>query len=151
MAVSNINAVFPRDIHKVWSIITDVEHYDWRSDLSKTEILNDKQFVEYTAEGYATTFTTTVMEPYQRWEFTIENSNMQGHWTGVFTERNGQTEINFIEDVTAKKLWMKPFVRGFLKKQQELYVADLRRALECERNEDFLRHENTVPKKVSRL
>lgn len=151
MAVSNINAVFPSDIHKVWRIITDVEHYDWRSDLSKTEILNEKQFVEYTAEGYATTFTTTVMEPYQRWEFTIENGNMQGHWTGVLTERNGQTEINFIEEVTAKKLWMKPFVRGFLKKQQELYVADLRRALECERNEDFLRHKNTVPKKVSRL
>ena len=54
---------------------------------------------------------------------------MKGHWTGVFTEKDGQTEIDFTEDVTAKKLIMKPFVKGFLKKQQEQYVSDLRKAL----------------------
>lgn len=130
MAVSNKKAKFSSDIRKVWGIMTDVEHCVWRSDLSKTEILNEKQFVEYTKEGYATTFTITMKEPYQRWEFDIENSNMKGHWTGLLTERDGQTEIDFTEDVTAKKWWMKPFVRGFLRKQQELYVSDLRKALE---------------------
>lgn len=129
MAVANIKAAFPHDIHQVWRIVTDVENYTWRSDLSKTEILNEKQFVEYTKEGYATTFTITAMEPYQRWEFDMENSNMKGHWTGIFAERDGRTEIDFTEDVTAKKLWMKPFVPAFLKKQQELFVADLRKAL----------------------
>ena len=49
--------------------------------------------------------------------------------TCVFTEKDGQTEIEFTEDVTAKKLIMKPFVKGFLKKQQEQYVSDLRNAL----------------------
>lgn len=130
MAVSNKKAKLSSDIRKVWGIMTDVEHCVWRSDLSKTEILNEKQFVEYTKEGYATTFTITMKEPHQRWEFDIENSNMKGHWTGILTERDGQTEINFTEDVTVKKWWMKPFVRGFLRKQQELYVSDLRKALE---------------------
>ncbi len=41
----------------------NVKNYTWRSDLSKTEILNEKQFVEYTKEGYTTAFTVTVAAP----------------------------------------------------------------------------------------
>ncbi len=57
-------------------------------------------------------------------------ANMNGHWTGIFTSKDGQTEIDFTEDVCAKKVIMKPFVKGFLKKQQSQYVTDLRKALE---------------------
>lgn len=35
-------------------------------------------------DGYATTFTITAMESCKRWEFDIENSNIKGHWTGLF-------------------------------------------------------------------
>ena len=129
MAVSNIQATFPCDVKKVWEIVTSLEKYTWRSDLSKIEILNDKQFVEYTKEGYVTTFMTTVVEPYQRWEFDMENDNMKGHWIGVFTQKGTQTQIDFTENVTAKKFYMKPFVKGYLKRQQTQYIADLREAL----------------------
>lgn len=130
MAVSNIKAVFPCNAQKVWDIVTSLENYQWRSDLSKIEVINETQFVEYTKDGYATTFTITSSEPYKRWAFDMENSNMKGHWTGLFTEKNGQTEIVFTEDVAPKKWIMKPFIKGFLKKQQELYVADLKKALQ---------------------
>ena len=130
MAVSNIKAVFPCNAQKVWDIVTSLENYQWRSDLSKIEVINETQFVEYTKDGYATTFTITSSEPYKRWAFDMENSNMKGHWTGLFTEKNGQTEIVFTEDVTPKKWIMKPFIKGFLKKQQELYVADLKKELQ---------------------
>ncbi len=130
MAVSNIKAVFQSNIQDVWNIVTSLENYQWRSDLSKIEIINEKQFVEYAKNGYATTFTITVSEPFKLWEFDMENSNMKGHWTGIFTEKDERTEIDFTEDVTAKKLIMKPFVKAFLKKQQELYVSDLRKALQ---------------------
>lgn len=129
MAISNIKAVFQSDIQKVWGIVTSLENYQWRSDLSRVEVVNERQFIEYTKDGYTTTFTITASEPCKRWEFDMENSNMKGHWIGVFTEKDGQTEIDFTEDVTAKKLIMKPFVKGFLKKQQTLYVSDLRKAL----------------------
>lgn len=69
MAVSNIKAILQYDIHKVWEVTTTVEQYTWRSDLGRAEVLNEKQFVEYTKEGFATTFTITVTEPYKRWEF----------------------------------------------------------------------------------
>lgn len=130
MAVSRLTALFQSDIKTVWDIVTSLEKYQWRSDLSKIEVLNENQFIEYTKDGFATTFTITVFEPYKRWEFDMENSNMKGHWVGIFVEKNGQTEIDFTEDVTVKKLIMKPFVKTFLKKQQELYVSDLKKALQ---------------------
>lgn len=129
MAVSKIKAVFQRDIKKVWETVTSLENYAWRSDLGKIEVLSEKQFVEYTKDGYATKFTVTHTEPCARWEFDMENSNMKGHWTGIFTKKDGQTEIDFTEDVTAKKAIMRPFVKGYLKKQQAQYVSDLRKAL----------------------
>lgn len=129
MAVSNIKATFQNNIQKVWETVTSLENYAWRSDLSKIEILNENQFVEYTKKGYATNFTITVIEPYKRWEFDMENDNMKGHWIGIFTSKDEQTEIDFTEDVVAKKFFMKPFVKGFLKKQQVQYVSDLKKAL----------------------
>lgn len=130
MAISKMKAVFQSDLQTVWDIVTSLENYQWRSDLSRIEAVNEKLFIEYTKDGYATTFTITVYEPLERWEFDMENSNMVGHWTGVFKGRGGKTEIEFIEDVIAKKLIMKPFVKGFLKKEQEQYVSDLRKALQ---------------------
>lgn len=130
MAVSQIRAVFSASAREVWDVVTSLENYQWRSDLGRIEVLNEKLFVEYTKEGFSTKFTITVWEPYKRWEFDMENSNMSGHWSGTFSEKDGQTEIVFTEDVTAKKLIMKPFVKSFLKKQQNQYIADLKKALQ---------------------
>lgn len=55
---------------------------------------------------------------------------MTGHWTGVFRQRGAGTVIDFTEQVTAKKLWMKPFVKLYLKRHQTQFAADLRKALE---------------------
>lgn len=129
MAVSNIKAVFSCDIHKVWHVVTSVEGYQWRSDLSKAEMLNETQFIEYTKDGYATTFTITACEPYKRWEFDLENDNMKGHWTGIFTQKGEKTELAFTEDVTVRKFFMKPFVKAFLKKQQAAFLRDLAKEL----------------------
>lgn len=126
MATSNIKALIPREICKVWEFILDIENYvAWRSDLSKTEVISDKQFIEYTKDGYPTTFTVTVVDPYRRWEFDMENSNMKGHWIGIFADKGNGTEIDFTECVEAKKWLMKPFVKSYLRKQQEQFVADI--------------------------
>ena len=129
MAVSNIKASFQCSIQKAWDVVTSLDNYLWRSDISKIEKLNENQFVEYTKDGFATTFTTTTMEPLRRWEFDMKNDNMDGHWIGLFSQNGSITTIDFMEDVTAKKLLMKPFVKTYLKKQQSIYVADLKKAL----------------------
>ncbi len=129
MAIANIKATFQKGIEDVWNVVTSLENYTWRSDLGKIEVISEKQFIEYTKEGYATIFTVTVREPYKRWEFTMENDNMRGHWCGIFTQNGEQTEIDFTEDVVAKKALMKPFVKAYLKKQQATYIKDLTEAL----------------------
>jgi hypothetical protein len=129
MAISNIKATFPYNIKTVWNIVTSLENYSWRSDISKIDIISDSKFIEYTNDGYATTFTVTVNEPYKRWEFDMENDKMKGHWVGIFSYENEHTTIYFMEDVVAKKFYMKPFVKSYLKKQQAQYVADLKKIL----------------------
>ncbi len=131
MAISNTKAVFQTQVEKVWETVTSLDHYAWRSDLSRIEVVNDRQFIEYTKEGYATKFTITVTEFCKRWEFDMENDNMSGHWTGVFIQKGEQTEIDFTEEVTAKKFLMKPFIKPYLKKQQARYIQDLTKELQA--------------------
>lgn len=131
MAVTNIKELINSDIHRVWDVVLAVDKYStWRSDLSKTEIVDETKFIEYAKNGYATTFTVTLVNPYIRWEFDMENSSIKGHWIGVFTSKGNETEIDFTEKITSKKWFMKPFVKIYLKNQQTQFVADLKKALQ---------------------
>ncbi len=47
MIKSNIKKEFNCAIEKLWNIVTDNNKYAWRSDLSKIEITDDKDFIEY--------------------------------------------------------------------------------------------------------
>lgn len=129
MAAANMKVIFPCNIQEVWDVVTSLENTAWRSDLERVEVINDRQFAEYAKGGYPTTFTITVREERKRWEFDMENENMTGHWTGIFVQKNGHAEIDFTEDVEVKKPIMKLFIKSYLKKQQETYIKDLRKAL----------------------
>lgn len=130
MAISTITAEFKCKVEKIWDIVTSLEHYSWRSDLGKIVVVTPgKQFEEHTKDGYVTKFTITVFELYKRYEFDMENSNMSGHWTGVFSVQGDTVRIEFTEDVTPKKIIMKPFVKAYLKKQQSQYISDLKNEL----------------------
>ncbi|AGF59031.1 hypothetical protein B0P06_002634 [Clostridium saccharoperbutylacetonicum] len=131
MASANIKLILNEGIKTVWEVVTSLDNYSWRSDLSKIEILEaEKKFVEYTKEGYATTFTITKFEPMTCYEFDMDNNNMHGHWVGLFSKiDDNRTEINFTENVLTKKWIMKPFVGIYLKKQQAVYISDLEKTL----------------------
>ena len=131
MAISNIKAEFHCDIKKIWETVTSLEDYSWRSDIRRIVVTDQgKKFEEHTKDGYVTTFTITAFEKYKRYEFDMDNGNMSGHWTGTFSQQGNTVCIEFIEDVAVKKIFMKPFVKGYLKKQQLQYIADLRKTVE---------------------
>lgn len=130
MIESNKKVILKSRIEQIWDVVTDLNDYSWRSDLQKIDILEPgRKFVEYTKEGYPTTFVITRFEPPHRYEFTMENGNMTGTWAGVFRQTEKGCEADFTERVDVKKWFMKPFVPGFLKKQQEQYFQDLKAAL----------------------
>lgn len=130
MTVSNLKSVLPGDVHKVWSVVTTASEYPrWRTDLSRVQILGLEAFLEYTADGYVTKFTIIRAKPGQLWELEMDNANLHGRWVGRFRQRGLATVVDFTEYVSVKKVWMKPFVKGYLKKQQAQFITDLRRAI----------------------
>lgn len=128
MVKSRIEVVFGCSLEKVWNIVTSLEEYSWRSDIKKIEVVElNKKFIEYSKDSnYPTTFTITKFELYKCYEFDMENSNMIGHWTGTFSDSNGKSCLVFTETVQAKKFYLKPFLKMYLRKQQTNYINDLR-------------------------
>lgn len=130
MIKSVYKAEFGNSVDKVWHVVTNHEECSWRTDIARTEVSTDKNvFTEYTKGDFATKFTVTLKIPHERYEFDMSNANLSGHWTGIFTKKNGRTVFELIEEVNVLKVWMRPFAKGYLKKQQKKYVADLRKAL----------------------
>ena len=129
MATSKGKVHFPCPVERVWQTVTDLAHTGWRSDLARVEVLDETHFVEYTKSGYATHFTIMACEPPRLWAFTMENGNMSGSWEGVFEAVEGGALLTCTETVTAKRWWMRPFVPGYLKRQQMRYLEDLRKKL----------------------
>uniref|UniRef100_UPI003FEDE606 SRPBCC family protein n=1 Tax=Dysosmobacter welbionis TaxID=2093857 RepID=UPI003FEDE606 len=129
MPTSRVTVQFPCPVERVWQVVTDLAHTIWRSDLARVEVLDEVHFVEHTKSGYATNFTVTACEPFRRWAFTMENGNMSVSWEGVFEAAEGGTQLHCTETVNAKHWWMRPFVPSYLKRQQKLYLDDLRKEL----------------------
>ena len=130
MATSRVTEYFPFPVERVWQVVTDLSRTAWRSDLAQVEILSEIHFVEHTKSGYATNFTVAACQPLCRWAFTMENGNMSGSWEGIFEAAEGGTRLHCTETVNAKHWWMRPFVPSYLKRQQKVYLDDLRRELQ---------------------
>ena len=129
MATSRVTVRFPCPVEQVWQTVTGLTHTAWRSDLKGVEVLDETHFVEHTQSGYATHFTVMACEPPRRWAFTMENGNMSGSWEGIFETAENGTRLHCTETVNARRWWMRPFVPGYLRRQQRRYLDDLRREL----------------------
>lgn len=123
-------AVLAAPVEQVWQVVTSIEKYAWRRDIKEIRRLDGSRFVEYTKDGFSTVFTVTVQNPCCRWAFTLDNQNLHGTWEGEFQSHPGGTLVRFTERVTPKKWYLRPLVKGYLKRQQAQYVEDLRRVLE---------------------
>lgn len=129
MATSKITAKFDCDVREIWDIVTDFGRYGWRSDLRDVKILDENHFIEYSKSGYETKFSIKIMKFCERLELEIENENIKGHFVGLFFAKNNGSEIEFSEEIFAKKFFMKPFLSIYLKKQQRLYLSDLKKSV----------------------
>lgn len=138
MITSTIQADLACPVERVWAVLTDLTCQDWRSDIERVEITGEDTFVEYTKGGVATYFTVTRHEPPghwadgdQRatWAFSMENENMTGSWTGKLEPSDSGCRVTFTEEVDARKCWMRPLVKSYLKQQEKRHLSDLKKAL----------------------
>lgn len=132
MAKANIKVTFLCPVEKVWNTITNLSQYKWRSDIEKIQVIDEETFIEVSKEGIKTKFTVVNKKEYELWEFTLDNKNIKGRWTGKFYRHGEKTTLDFTEEVHAKKIFMAPFVGRYLRKQQRQYFVDLKRELGCQ-------------------
>lgn len=128
--VSTMEAVVPQPVEKVWAVVTDLDHWQWRGDLEGLEQTGPDTFTEYARGGFATRFTVTCREAPVKWAFDLENDNMAGSWIGELCAVQEGTRLTFTEELTPKKWWVRLFMKGYLRKQQARYFADLGQVLE---------------------
>lgn len=120
---------FNNDIETVFKTVTDLNNQYWRCNLDKLEIINQRQFIEYTTDGFQTLFTTKELQENKSWIFSFENNNIIGSWQGYFSFENNVTTLEFTETIKAKKLILKPFLKPYLNKQMNQYLVDLKKIL----------------------
>ncbi|MGI5962564.1 MAG: SRPBCC family protein [Lawsonibacter sp.] len=130
MIVATKTAQFPYPLERVWNVVTNLQDTAWRTDLSRVEVRSETNFVEYTTSGFATQFTVSALDPMRLWAFDLENIHLAGSWKGTFSGTNSSTTVTFQETVRCKHWWMRPLVPFYLRRQQSLYFADLRRKLD---------------------
>ncbi|HEL9645612.1 TPA: SRPBCC family protein [Streptococcus suis] len=130
MVKHNMKVTFFHPIDKVWELVTDLSNQTWRSDLGHFEKIDENHFIEYTQTGIQTNFKVTKVDLYKLWELKFENKNLQGTWLGQFDYHDGQTVLDFTENVTVKNVILTPFVWLYLRKQQKQYFRDLEKVLE---------------------
>ncbi|QCD51944.1 polyketide cyclase [Campylobacter sp. RM16192] len=131
MATCTTTSKINCDIKRVWQVVTSFKECVWRSDLKETKILDETHFVEISKNSRQTNFKITLCKPYERLELEIENESIKGSWIGNFKEENSQTILNFTENIKPKNIFLAPILYFYLKKQQNLYISDLKRALNC--------------------
>lgn len=129
MAESTVTVRLSAPPERVWEVMTDLTRWDWRRDLERIEVSGESGFIEVDKSGVETNFIITNWEPLALWEFDIDNPNLSGHWRGELQAAGGGTILTLSESVTAKKLWLRPMVKTFLKNQQAAYLEDLQKAL----------------------
>ena len=132
MAIANIKVTLLCPIEKVWNKVTDLNDFVWRSDLKNIRIVDNSKFVEISKDGIETYFKVTECIKNQCWSFEIENENIKETWVGKFYSHGDKTTLDFTENIVSKKLIFKPFIGSYLRKQQNLYFKDLKKALNCE-------------------
>lgn len=125
-----IQETFPCQVATVWEIVTNNEDYQWRSDIAKITIEDSTHFTEYTKNGFPTYFTIIEKEECMRYAFAIKNKNMEGRWSGTFTEIATGCEVCFVEELQVHNWILRLFAKTFIKKQQRQYSQDIKQKIE---------------------
>lgn len=132
MKEASIEAIFAANPSCVFEAVTNNLDYQWRSDLSRIDVLDEKTFTEVTTGGFTTNFTITQKIPEKLYAFTLDNSRFSGQWKGSFEETpEGGTRFVMTEELSIKNPIMRLIAGAFmnLNKMQQQYIADLRKKL----------------------
>ncbi len=129
MIKSKIKVKLDFDIVKVWNKITYLENYTWRSGFGKIKIINNSTFIINSQSKNSTLCKFTFAKLYRQWELKLENKHYFGVIKGFLSGDENHCVIEFDTNLKPKKMFLLPFIKDTLKKQQQIYINDLKKAL----------------------
>ena len=59
----------------------------------------------------------------------MKNSNMTGHWIGIFTAKGNETQIDFTENVTPKKVVYETFCKTLFEEAANSICSGLKKSI----------------------
>lgn len=123
--------ILSADIERVWELLTSYDKYTlWRSDLKMVDVVGDKYFMETSTDNKRLMFYIIKSEPCSLLTLDFKNDILSGSWTGRLRKENEKTVLDITEELYTKKWLLRPFINGYLKKQQAVFIEDMKRALE---------------------
>lgn len=118
---------FKSDVATVFKVITNLNDCSWRSDLAHVKQIGDNRFIEYDRKQRETKILVTDLRKNIQFDYDVENSNYQGHWSGQFAPLdNGGCRMYLTFDFEAHSILGK-FVR--VDKFEERFIEDLKKEL----------------------
>lgn len=128
MRKMEVTVDFKASVERVYQVVTNNEEFSWRNDLDRIEITSDKQFIEYSKSGIATTMTITTKLLNVQYEFDLDSKNYMGHWYGQFAPTpDGGCRLHMIEYIEIKSRLLRPLsIFMNAKKFQDRYITDLK-------------------------
>ncbi len=129
MAEATMKIMLPYPVETVWQVVTDVRNYGWRSDVMHAKVINENQFVEVDREGVRTVYTVVDYATKRRWELDLDNDSIHGRWIATFEADGLHTVFTIEEELMAKKMIVKPFLKSNVSKRVSTYMEDLKRVL----------------------
>lgn len=114
---------------KLWNIITNP--YDkFESNLLKTDIIDENNFIEYTRENIITKVEVIEKILHQKYKANIENQSVKGYFIITLIEESpNKTKIIFEIDVKAKNIFLNIGLKKKIIRGQIDYLRDLAKKL----------------------
>ncbi|MFR6095953.1 MAG: SRPBCC family protein [Dysosmobacter welbionis] len=129
--VSIATALVPYPPERVWAVVTDLDCWRWRGGLSRLDHVGEDAFYGVRQKRLSHPLHRHgAPPPVPLGLFDLDNANLAGRWAGEFRPEGGGTQVTFTETITVKSPGCASLPRGYLRRQQARYLADLGRALE---------------------
>ena len=124
-------AELPCPVERVWQVVTDLEQWEWRSDLGRLLAAPDgRTFVEYDWDDRPAYCRITAFAPCYWYALDVVSEETVGRWEAFFTRKGRGTKLELSIEVRGKNVVADLRVLAELRRRQRKYIEDLRMELE---------------------